>query len=349
MEERHDPHRRTLLGGAAGAAGAAALGTRRPPRPRPRVRRRWSAPPPRTPCSTSCSPRTRNTGVGWTGADSTYSAKLPGGREMWIFSDTFLGPVNPDGGRPMTAPFINNSVIVQRGTRLTTVTGTPDGEPAGIFRPETAGNWYWMGPNLVTGKIWQQIVNEYEKTGPGGFDLAYVRHRGGPGRTPTGWTARCPTTRCPSLPADHQLGRLAAADRRTHLCVRCRGPRRGEAHARRPGPRHGPAPAVASSGPATAGRPTRADSAAGADRRGQRVQRHTVARPLPAGHPRHHRAVQRADPRLRRGPADRAVHRPDGRLHAHRRPGRTAATATRTSSPTTRTSTRSTAPTGGCC
>jgi hypothetical protein len=28
----------------------------------------------------------------WTGTDSTYSAPLPGGRDLWIFSDTFLAP-----------------------------------------------------------------------------------------------------------------------------------------------------------------------------------------------------------------------------------------------------------------
>ncbi|HTF07213.1 MAG TPA: DUF4185 domain-containing protein [Asanoa sp.] len=167
--------RRTLLGGAAGVAGLAATGglTATP-----------AAAAGRSPVVRAATPNTKlnnlftayaNTGVGWTGADSTYSAKLSGGREIWIFSDTFLGPVNPDGGRPLTAPFINNSLIVQRGDKLSTVTGTVDSEPAAIFRPETAGNWYWMGPNLVTGKVWQQVVNEYEKTGPGGFDLAYVR------------------------------------------------------------------------------------------------------------------------------------------------------------------------------
>lgn len=36
----------------------------------------------------------------WTGADGTYSLRLPSGRELWIFSDTFLGRVNPDGSRP---------------------------------------------------------------------------------------------------------------------------------------------------------------------------------------------------------------------------------------------------------
>src|SRR5438093_11757899 len=36
-----------------------------------------------------------NSGDGWTGADSTWSAKLPDGRELWMFSDTFLEPITP--------------------------------------------------------------------------------------------------------------------------------------------------------------------------------------------------------------------------------------------------------------
>ena len=64
-----------------------------------------------------------DSGEGWTGGDSTYSVELPGGRTAWIFSDTFLGPVNPDGSRPTTTPFINNSFVVQRGHSLKTVTG----------------------------------------------------------------------------------------------------------------------------------------------------------------------------------------------------------------------------------
>ena len=162
--------RRTLLSGAAGAAGAAALGIATPAAAATR--------PPRVVSATPNALLTRlftdygNTGVGWTGADSTYSARLPGGRQMWVFSDTFLGPVDPDGGRPETAPFLNNSVIVQRGTRLVTVTGGTPEAPANLFTPATAGNWYWMGANAVTGGIWQQILIEFTKTGPGAFDLA---------------------------------------------------------------------------------------------------------------------------------------------------------------------------------
>src|SRR4051795_7483170 len=70
-----------------------------------------------------------NTGKGWTGADSTYSVQLPGGRTAWVFSDTFLGPVNPDGSRPTTTPFINNSFVVQQDNTLKTVTGGTPANP----------------------------------------------------------------------------------------------------------------------------------------------------------------------------------------------------------------------------
>ena len=36
-----------------------------------------------------------DTGAGWTGGDSTWSTPLPGGRELFAFSDTFLAPVRP--------------------------------------------------------------------------------------------------------------------------------------------------------------------------------------------------------------------------------------------------------------
>src|SRR3954452_15727148 len=62
-----------------------------------------------------------NTGKGWTGADSTYSVPLSGGRTPWISSDTFLGPVNPDGSRPTTTHLINTSFFIQKGQNFNPV------------------------------------------------------------------------------------------------------------------------------------------------------------------------------------------------------------------------------------
>src|SRR5262245_38289274 len=45
-----------------------------------------------------------DSGRGWSRADTAYSVPLPGHRDAWLFSDTFLGQVHPDHPRPAEAP-----------------------------------------------------------------------------------------------------------------------------------------------------------------------------------------------------------------------------------------------------
>src|SRR5215470_17301090 len=59
----------------------------------------------------------------WTGGDTTDSIALPDGRIAWLFSDTFLGTVNPDHSRPQNTPMVHNSIVVQQGSTLTTLVG----------------------------------------------------------------------------------------------------------------------------------------------------------------------------------------------------------------------------------
>src|SRR5918994_203194 len=49
----------------------------------------------------------------WLGADRTASVRLPDGRLLWLFSDTFLGRPAQDGSRPRSSSFIHNSAVVQ--------------------------------------------------------------------------------------------------------------------------------------------------------------------------------------------------------------------------------------------
>lgn len=114
-----------------------------------------------------------DSGVGWTGADSTYSVTLPDGRVVWIFSDTFLGPVNPDGSGPRTAPFINNSFVVQFGTALTTRHGGTAQEPASLVAPETG--WYWAGAGILGAGTLDVTYLQFHRTGDGSFDFAWDR------------------------------------------------------------------------------------------------------------------------------------------------------------------------------
>jgi hypothetical protein len=50
----------------------------------------------------------------WTGGDSTASVPMSDGTTVWLFSDTMLGTVNPDGSRDRATPMIRNCVMTQR-------------------------------------------------------------------------------------------------------------------------------------------------------------------------------------------------------------------------------------------
>ena len=117
-----------------------------------------------------------NSGRGWTGADSAYSVPLPGGADAWIYSDTFLGPVNSDGSRPTDAPFIHNSLVVDEHGKLTTVTGGTAAAPASLATV-AGGNedsdWYWSGDGTVEGDQLRIMLLEFVKTGDAAFDFAF--------------------------------------------------------------------------------------------------------------------------------------------------------------------------------
>ncbi|MEJ3745769.1 DUF4185 domain-containing protein [Actinomycetes bacterium KLBMP 9797] len=161
-------HRRTLLGGAAGAAALTFVGGRPAAAAVPIV-----SATPHTALNNLFN-RYGNSGVGWTGADSTYSTTLPGGKRLWIYSDTFLGPVNPDLSRPRSTPFLNNSFIVQDGYRLTTVHGGTAAAPDSLVKPADYPNrWYWLGAGITIGGVLNQTVVEFGRTGPGLWDFEW--------------------------------------------------------------------------------------------------------------------------------------------------------------------------------
>ncbi|MGW0538506.1 DUF4185 domain-containing protein [Streptomyces sp. NPDC003032] len=82
----------------------------------------------------------------WTGGDGTHSVRLPDGRVLWLFSDTFLGqvhaPPNPAGQphtwRDANAPMVRNSAVVmsRSGTLQRTL-------PAPLFADPASQQWRW--------------------------------------------------------------------------------------------------------------------------------------------------------------------------------------------------------------
>ncbi|MFI6488472.1 DUF4185 domain-containing protein [Streptomyces sp. NPDC050564] len=82
----------------------------------------------------------------WTGGDGTHSVRLPDGRVLWLFSDTYLGlvhgPPNPVGEsyawRDTSAPLVRNSaVVMSRDGRLRTTL------PAPVFPDPGPQQWRW--------------------------------------------------------------------------------------------------------------------------------------------------------------------------------------------------------------
>ena len=112
---------------------------------------------------------------GWSGGDTTHSVDLPGKR-VWIFSDTFLGPVNADGSRPKDTPFINNSFVVQRGPHLATVHGGTPSDPDGLLPPDDNG-WWWFGAATAnrSERSLDVVAIQFAKTGDGPLDFAWQR------------------------------------------------------------------------------------------------------------------------------------------------------------------------------
>lgn len=114
------------------------------------------------------------TGQGWTGGDSTWSAPLPGGRQLFAFSDTFLGPITPPT-RPPDAAFVHNSFLVRdaRGRWSTDVGGTPD-HPEARIEPADATHWFWLGAATELDGALQVPLGEWRSTGPGPFDFEFI-------------------------------------------------------------------------------------------------------------------------------------------------------------------------------
>jgi hypothetical protein len=94
-------------------------------------------------------------GNGWTGGDGTLSIDLPDNRTLWLFGDTFLGHVRPDGARPLDSPLIRNCLVIQDGEKLISRHGGTTSDPVAFLRPEDPDAWYWPGDGTVSeNRLW---------------------------------------------------------------------------------------------------------------------------------------------------------------------------------------------------
>ncbi|WP_157117606.1 DUF4185 domain-containing protein [Nocardia vaccinii] len=113
-------------------------------------------------------------GRGWTGGDSTWSAALPGGREVFAFSDTFLPPITPPA-RPADAGFVHNSLVLRdaRGN-LSTIVGGTVAQPDSLLSPPDPAHWYWLGAATYLDGALQIPLTEWRTAGPEALDVTFV-------------------------------------------------------------------------------------------------------------------------------------------------------------------------------
>jgi hypothetical protein len=108
-------------------------------------------------------------GPGWTGGDGSYSLLLPDGTNLWMWSDSYIGTVNPTTRLRSSDLFTaHNSLTIQNQTAdtLTTVGYPP--QTTSYFVPAKKTEWYWQGSGLVTEPspgVYQIVIMLSEWTG----------------------------------------------------------------------------------------------------------------------------------------------------------------------------------------
>ena len=113
-------------------------------------------------------------GPGWTGGDGTYSVRLPDGRELWLFGDTFLGRVDAGRARSRLSPMVRNVAVLQTGDALTTLVRGSPRLPRAFAEPRRDGSeWYWPAAAVVEGDALRVFLARFARTGDGQWSWRY--------------------------------------------------------------------------------------------------------------------------------------------------------------------------------
>lgn len=85
-------------------------------------------------------------GPGWTGADGSYSLALPNGNTLWLWSDSYIGTVNPATRRRSSSVFqAHNSLTVEDPEASTFTTVGYPASSGSYFVPRSKQDWFWLG------------------------------------------------------------------------------------------------------------------------------------------------------------------------------------------------------------
>lgn len=97
---------------------------------------------------------------GWTGADAMYSVDLQNGKVLWLFADTWIGPIK-DGRHAEGSRLVNNTAALHAvlpdgeppaPDAVQFRWGLPDleGHPTAWLQPADKETWYWVADGIVT-------------------------------------------------------------------------------------------------------------------------------------------------------------------------------------------------------
>lgn len=112
-------------------------------------------------------------GNGWTGGDGAYSLRLPDGRSLWLWGDSFLDTVFSNRTRPVQG-FIHNQMVTtdSLGGNFTTYFGGTKASPKAYFEASNANQYYWPTSAFVNqqkNKVYVMMVKI--KPATGGFKI----------------------------------------------------------------------------------------------------------------------------------------------------------------------------------
>ncbi|MGD9015751.1 MAG: DUF5005 domain-containing protein [Desulfobacterales bacterium] len=106
-------------------------------------------------------------GPGWTGGDAAQSVSLPDGSTLWLFGDSFLGRVRPNGSRSPLSPMVRNCLVLQKGDHLTTLHGGQVDAPSAFFSAESPSQWYWPGDGVIENHRVRVFLHRFSQQSPG--------------------------------------------------------------------------------------------------------------------------------------------------------------------------------------
>jgi hypothetical protein len=112
---------------------------------------------------------------GWTGADGIFSFREPRhGKTLFVFSDTWIGSVDPKTRVRRDMRLINNSMAVMDGEQIHFLWNKADARAA--FVPRRANSWYWLQDGFIHGDQFYNfpMIVEKDKSEPPGFQFKTI-------------------------------------------------------------------------------------------------------------------------------------------------------------------------------